>query len=241
MIELAVSAFDLDALRVLLNSVGFAHICHLSKEFDYLSELARLGPLVGQFDGAVVRDVRPDPAVGNSTYSPSNTRELLAHTEWFEFPGLPPRFVALWSVRTATGSGGETTLADAYPFIDGLPAELRSTLLSRRYSWGPSVGLAKVGIDYRTKHQLLERVRGELVIRFPCDDRCLDYDDDMNRFIELGRAYFAEHSTAVRILEDSMLIWDNWRVLHARTAFADTNRHLKRVLIADYPTRDSKE
>src|SRR6266545_5618186 len=112
------TGFDRDAVQAQLASEGHAYIRSLPADFDYLKELARLGPPVPQYNGALVRDVKPDSAISNDVVSAANMAELTPHTEWYEFPGLPPRYVALWCIRPAAGQGGETTLADGYVMLD---------------------------------------------------------------------------------------------------------------------------
>lgn len=108
---------DLGRVRESLARDGYAYVTDVPDGFDYVGQLSRLGAPAAQFDGAVVREVRPEPTVDNSVFSASNTRELMPHTEWFEYPGNPPRYVALWCVRQTAGPGGETTLADARAFV----------------------------------------------------------------------------------------------------------------------------
>jgi hypothetical protein len=52
------------------------------------------------------------------------------------------------------------------------------------------------------------------------------------RFAVLGEAYFIEHNTPVLIPEGCMLIWDNWRMIHARSRYTDPARHLTRYWLA---------
>ena len=37
---------------------------------------------------------------------------------------------------------------------------------------------------------------------------------------------------SIAYAERDMLVWDNWRLLHARNAFSDRSRHLRRIQIA---------
>ncbi|WP_335984012.1 MULTISPECIES: TauD/TfdA family dioxygenase [Streptomycetaceae] len=223
---------DLGRVRASLAREGYAYVRDVPEDFDYVGQLSRLGAPAAQFDGAIVREVRPEPTVDNTVFSASNTRELMPHTEWFEYPGHPPRYVALWCVRQTEGPGGETTLADAYSFVRTLTARDREHLLSSVYPWQPSAVLRKLGIDFHADHPLLERHGGDVIVRFPCDDRCARFDDLMERFLTAGREYFAAHHVAVKIEERAVLVWDNWRMMHARNAFTDEVRHLRRLLVS---------
>jgi alpha-ketoglutarate-dependent taurine dioxygenase len=59
-------------------------------------------------------------------------------------------------------------------------------------------------------------------------------DDDLSRrWVIHGRAFFETNKTAIKIERGGLLVWDNWRMLHARNGFTDPRRHLRRVLLAD--------
>lgn len=225
---------DLPRVRRALARDGYAYVRQVPEGFDHVGQLSRIGAPIPQFDGVVVRDVRPEPTVDNSVYSASNTRELMPHTEWFEYPGNPPRYVALWCVRQTEGPGGETTLADAYAFVDRLGPDERRRLESAVYPWTPSPVLKRLGISFQADHPLLETSGGDLIVRFPCDDRCERFDTLMDGYLTRGRKFFQDHELAVRIEERALLVWDNWRMMHARNAFHDDVRHLRRVLLAEH-------
>jgi len=52
------------------------------------------------------------------------------------------------------------------------------------------------------------------------------------RFAILGEAYFVQHNTPVLIPDGCMLIWDNWRMIHARSRYTDPARNLTRYWLA---------
>ncbi len=58
-------------------------------------------------------------------------------------------------------------------------------------------------------------------------------DDLSQHWISTGRAFFEANKISIKIDRGGPLVWDNWRMLHARNAFTDPRRHLRRVLIAD--------
>jgi hypothetical protein len=71
----------------------------------------------------------------------------------------------------------------------------------------------------------------------PAIDAAIDRAElPLGRFgIHLARqaeAFFREHKVSVLIPEDSILVWDNHRMLHARSAYRDTRRRLIRYWIA---------
>src|SRR6266545_115474 len=195
------TGFDVDSIRGTLASAGYAYMRGLPEDFDYPAELTRLGPLVPQYGGALVRDVKPDPEVSDTVVSSANMAELTPHTEWYEFPGLSPRYVALWCVQPAEGPGGETTLA-------------------------------REGVQEVAYHPIIEIHRSTVLLRFSTLDMLTD-DALSQRWVHHGRAFFEANKIGIKIERDGLLLWDNWRMLHARNGFSDPRRHLRRVLIAD--------
>src|SRR5262245_54403600 len=117
---------DLASVRRALDRDGYCRVDGLPGDFDHVAQLGRLGPLVPQYDGELVRDVRPAAGIGADVVAANGTTELYPHTEWYEFPGVPPRYIALWCVHAHEGAGGETTLADGYRLLGEFSAAERS-------------------------------------------------------------------------------------------------------------------
>jgi alpha-ketoglutarate-dependent taurine dioxygenase len=51
------------------------------------------------------------------------------------------------------------------------------------------------------------------------------------RYVIEGRRHFETTRIAIKVERGGLLIWDNWRMMHALNAFTDPRRHLRRVLI----------
>lgn len=226
-----INGFDVETIRGQLASAGYAYVHGLPEGFDYPRELTRLGRLVSQYGDVLVRDVRPDPSVSNTVVSSSNMAELTPHTEWYEFPGPPPRYVALWCVQPAHGPGGETTLADGYLMLDQYTLGERERLMLDIREWRSRPTLAREGVREVAYHPILELRDSTVVLRFSTLDMLAD-DALSRRWVERGRAFFEANKLPIRIEQGALLVWDNWRMLHARNAFSDPHRHLRRVLIA---------
>ncbi len=221
---------DVEKVREGLEEDGYVYLAAPDGEVDHAAEAARLGPLLPQYSGELVRDIRPLPDFEHVGISPYGRTELAPHTEWYEFPELPPRFVALWAVFSAAGEGGETTLADGYRLLDGFPPDEVELLCRNDYRWKTNPDRTPERVDRSARRPILQRCGGRLVLRFSTYD--LQADDELSSaFVRDGVRFFAENHVAVKIETNAMLVWDNWRMLHSRTAFTDPRRHLRRALV----------
>lgn len=224
---------DIDAIRYSLKSEGCVYLAGIPNEFDYLAELSRFGTPIPHRGDELVKDIKPDPAAAEEAYSTSNMKMLPPHTEWYEASGMPPRYVALWCVREAEGKGGETAIADGYRFLESLSTQDRQSLHERRYEWyGVSNGSG--GPPAATPcHPVLEQHPDGLIMRYSIQLLGRVKDDSLvARYVTGGSSFFAAESIAISITRNSVLLWDNWRMMHARSAFSDPERHLRRILLA---------
>jgi alpha-ketoglutarate-dependent taurine dioxygenase len=98
-----------------------------------------------------------------------------------------------------------------------------------------SRGLKHEGINHASYHPILELHSDTLLMRFATFD--LRPNDDLSsRYVSHGVRFFEANHFAIKIERGAILIWDNWRMLHARNRFSDRKRHLRRVLIGVSPT-----
>ena len=209
-----------------LKSQGYIHITKLPDNFDYLRFVQCFGSLMPQYDGQLVCSIAPDPQFAH-TYHALNNQPLLPHTECYEVEGAPPKYLSLWCVKAAEDGSGQTTLADGYTFISSLTMEERTTLASQVYQF----------------------YNGEHTTHYPIYDLNTDSDTPILRcslrflksirdpFIadicqKLGE-FFERTHVSIFYQKNAIVIWDNWRMLHARPAFEDQSRHLRRVWLSN--------
>ncbi|MDI2132422.1 TauD/TfdA family dioxygenase [Yinghuangia seranimata] len=221
---------DLNEVRRLLDQEGYAYLAELPQGFDHLEFLSGLGEVLPQYDGRRVWDLVPEPGM-DDVYHSRNTQALVPHTEGYELPGLPPRYVALWCVRPAEGVGGETTLADGYALLERFSPDDRAAMRDARYTWRSSEGLARKGIVIENRHPIVTRHRDRWILRFSENNVEPTGDQLLGRVIREGTRFFEREHRAVSIVRNGLLAWDNWRMIHSRNAFVDRGRHLKRVLL----------
>jgi len=225
------TAADMKQIHEFLARTGYVYLTGLPDTFDYLGQLTRMGDPVPQYDGEIVRDIRHDPALPTGAYSALSMQRLTPHTEWYEFPGIPPRYVALWCVRPARGAGGETTLADGYRFLRDFSTADIAILRRRVYEWyGPPS--APGGSPSVVRHPILEDHPDGLIMRYSNQFLQRTEDGIVSRYIDSGERFFADRHFDIAIDHNSVLLWDNWRMIHARNSFSDPRRHLRRLLLA---------
>lgn len=221
------------AIEHLLDKQGYVFLKSPPGDFDYVPYLERLGPLLPQYDGKLVWSIKPELGQ-EDMYSSMNTRELHPHTEHTEFAGLPPKYLALWCLVPATGQGGQTMLGDVFAFLDTLTLSERSELSRREYEFASTPGLRSMEFGHSARHPLLE-LRRDLpdVARFSY--ACMMCHDDAFILGIRERLYefVMRNQIAIDYSTGSLLIWDNYRMVHWRTAFEDRRRHLRRVWIGE--------
>lgn len=227
------SASELRKIEHQLGENGYSYVTGISKdEFDYVAFAASLGSLMPHHNGELIWDICLDLEV-DSIYHSGNLGALLPHTEANEHPGLPPRYLMLWCIRHASGSGGETTLADGYEWIKTLSEETREALRANRYVWRSSDGITQSGYYSSAIHPILEEFDATQILRYDYIDVEKTRDGFLEPILESVRKFFERQKIGVGIKPGCILVWDNWRMLHGRNAFSDPKRHLKRILLSD--------
>jgi alpha-ketoglutarate-dependent taurine dioxygenase len=216
--------------REMLAEHGYVLMTNVPDTFDPVRFCRKLGRFVPNYNGAIVGDVRPEPGM-DDVYHAGNTRPLTPHTEGYDFKIVPPRYIALWCVHPAAGPGGETTLADTRPWLDALNDRDREYFEKTEYQWKTTDGVRRLGLDLETRHPILAEVDGATVTRFSCNNLLREEEDPAAELQREWHRKFDEEHIAIDYQRNDMLVWDNWWLLHARNAFIDRTRHLRRIQI----------
>jgi alpha-ketoglutarate-dependent taurine dioxygenase len=220
------------AFDQLLGNNGYVHVVDVPEQFDHVAFLKNLGDFQPTPTGTVVGDLKPEPDM-DDVYHSQNRKALVPHTEGYEYQGIPPRYLALWCIVPASGSGGETTLLDSRLLLGGLTDEERRRFLETAYLWKSTEGLERRGVEHTVEHPLLEEYAGRTVLRYSHNNLVVpEGDEAVMRLLERCERLYAEQHIAVTYQPRDMVVWENWRMLHSRNAFDDPHRHLKRVQIA---------
>lgn len=225
--------YNADTFLDLLDQNGYVYMNDVPDYFGYEAFLRGFGEFMPQYDGQEVWSVIPQKRF-EGMYHSLNRQALHPHTECYEFPGLSPKYLALWGVTPARDGGGQTTLVDMRDFLAALTAEELWELSTRRYDFMSADGVLEMGLGRNATHPLYELREGrEPVVRFSYNNVKLPGDPFLRDMRERIVSYFQERHVAVGIEAGAILIWNNHRVLHSRTAFTDMRRHLRRVWLAE--------
>lgn len=224
------------SFRSLMERHGYVFMCNVPGVFDPVAFCRRLGNFVPQYTGVLVGDVTPEPGM-DEFYHAGNTRPLYPHSEGYDFEGLPPRYLALWCETPSTGAGGETTLADARAWTETLTEEDRAYLRQRLFAWETTDAMRHLGLDLHPEHPVIEDHPEGAIVRYSFNNLVRGSDERIGPLLADAKEYFERHHVAVQYERRDMLVFDNWRMLHARSAFTDTRRHLRRVQIAHRTAR----
>lgn len=206
--------------------------------------LASFGRIVPQYDGQETWAVRVKPGFERVPYSQS-ANGIGAHTE-APVMDPPPKYLALHCHHQARCGGGHTLLADGLAFSERHGGAQRFSALSVEFAVTPRPG-GEVG--QRVRVPLLERRGDDVIFRFsynqfrygdvnPSEDALIDPGTALNRDAELveltdlAEQFFEDEGVAILVPDDALLIWNNQRMMHARTRFEDTGRHLTRYWLA---------
>lgn len=207
--------------------------------------LGELGELREQYNGARRHEVRARPGFDRLQYSQSRNG-ITPHTEAPAMPA-PPRYLALHCHRQARCGGGQTLLADGYRLVRSLPEDLRREVRARPVRFDLADGATAGGRKARAAPIFTPGVDGAPpIVRYsynvlrdnslnaPVRERLDDLEglDPFNaelcrRGLDLMRA----EGVGALPGDGDLLVFDNWRMLHARDSYEDPARHLTRYWV----------
>ncbi len=207
--------------------------------------LAHFGDLTPQYDGTLRYEVKAKPEFETFQYSQSSNT-IQPHTEAPVF-APPPRYLALYCHYQARCGGGYTDFADGLEFIDSLPTDLKAVAAQTPIDFsGSRLPSGEKSLVVSTP-MLSQGKNNKPIFRFSYN---VFFYDDLHPVIEsaggreadhgnqylktlaqLGFDFFHQNQSKVLIPPNGLLIWDNHRMLHARSQYEDKGRHLTRFWI----------
>jgi hypothetical protein len=205
------------------------------------AQVRSLGELIPQYHGNLTHDVTYRPGNDHRAYSQS-ANTILAHTE---APGWhpSPAYLALFCHRQARCGGGHTDLLDVRRLVAALDDDELALMTDHELHFpGPDGGVhsAMLSTDsigdtvVRFSYNLLTTSDYDPAIEATVDHRRLPLGEAGRRLAHRVSELFAELRTSVLIPDGALLIWDNQRMLHARSKYADRSRHLTRFWTGDW-------
>ena len=209
---------------------------------DAAEELAlSVGDLIPQYDGGLTHEVTYRPGIRHKAYSQS-ANTIQAHTE---APGWhpSPAYLALFCHRQARCGGGHTDLLDVRRLVAALEDDELALMTEHELHFpGPDGGVhsAMLSTDtagdtvVRFSHNLLTTSDDDPALEVGVDSRRLPLGEAGRRLAYRVSELFAELRTSVLIPDGALLIWDNQRMLHARSEYADPARHLTQFWTGDW-------
>lgn len=248
----AVTTFD--AAHEQLSRQGWTVLAPSLLEAGVRAALGRFGRIVPQYNGEDTWEVKMKPGFEKLPYSQSRNA-IGPHTE-VPVGDPPPRYLALHCHRQARCGQGHTRLADGMTFVQSLDGELQryvheapvqfaATLApgaARRQTL--TVPIVNVGSDgdrpifrfsynqflYGDVNPSEDALRGA-----PNDAPARrGRDDPLVRLAMLAASYFESESMPVLIPDHHLMIWDNHRLIHARSTYSDPARHLTRYWLQSH-------
>jgi hypothetical protein len=224
---------------------GYTLLEGIETDEDATEALSGFGQIVPQYDGSLRYQVKAAPGFEDRSYSKS-TNTISVHTE---APGWnpPPTYLALHChVQAACGSG-HTELADTRKFMGSLTEGDRAILSECQIDW-PGYGIGGSGSQgarcpvvevnntgreiFRFSFNLLTTGQYEPSINTYGDPERLPLRSFGRSLAKQAEEFFRECKIAILIPERSILIWDNRRMMHARSSYRDERRHLTRYWVA---------
>jgi alpha-ketoglutarate-dependent taurine dioxygenase len=212
----------------ILRDQGVAHVSDTPASLSLGDIVSHWGRVFPQYDRQEVWDVRPVQSQDDAPTSVGMASVSL-HTEFCEREGWPPKYVALLCRRDSKGDGN-LILADGYHILRSLPA-------------GSVEALRQDIVSFFTEESITQVARGETAKKtvlqtHPSGEQVIQYDGPQVRATGSERLVLiadiiddADHWEPYRIHQEpgSIVIWNNYRFLHGRTAFTDHRRWLQRV------------
>ena len=149
----------------------------------------------------------------------------------------PPQWLVLYCLQEAACEGGFTKLVDGFDLLrHALCLEEQKMLMKCSYTFSNRDGTQKI------HKPILQRDKGaDLLWRYShnalmfgssspkMDVQPKNQDVWLQGIAERIIDFCSDQHQSIRMQTGSLLIWDNHRMLHYRSGFTDSNRHLQRL------------
>lgn len=202
-------------------------------DHSVLTLARQIGTIVVNGDYPEVMKLTPRPGAQKSYYKTAG--EIPLHTDEAWWPFVPSKYIVMGCQQPAA-DGGVSILADAKTtFIEGLSEDEQAMLATTPLKLPApphhteKTGMSKFGAVQGILRPIVELdSRGEpQLVRLNPNQDFYDLNDDQPEAIKVVKKWdAASRRSAEHILlaAGQIIVMDNHRVVHARTAFSDPNR-----------------
>ncbi len=235
---------DRRAIQERIQEYGFA-VCEVSSAEpanELLNRAARIGTLDLDIDkelsGPPIMHIKYDPIKATRRDRPAYfSSEAFPLDTDMSYVVNPPRYLLMLCLMSDSSGGGYTTLSDCRSAWNALSRTDQSELASSQFRFrNPPNTLSgdsgALPMSYATPHWQMWRVRMDSMIFPACASEAVGA---FSRSLE-------EYSISFALSAGQLLIVDNHRITHGRTAFdpstSNTTRHLLRTYSQD-PNRSA--
>lgn len=202
-----------DTLQTKLRVDGYLFFPRLA-EVPLVKFLARFGHLRSQENGRAYCVVK-----AGERLQPHDGGSLMPHTDDFNVEGLPPRLVALYCVHPDQEGYGCTLIGDGYTWLETL-SPMTIKLLERPWRYRKGNG--------HVERPFLTTEESDRVLRVSFGHLAFADNEEMREVMTGLSGWFEKHAISARHICGSLLIWNNWRMIHGRKAYVDLRRELHR-------------
>lgn len=235
---------ELSAVEMLLKVAGFALVEGFDNADQSRDFLEAGWALMPQYDGQLVNEVKPRDKYKNLPLSQA-LGEIGPHTEGVAYQ-VPPQYLALFCVTPAE-IGGETCIYDGLKVFTGLDRSQWDFCCNEHFDFMTEGNYAGESKQHSVKPIVLRNEKDQLQFNFSSNFFTYGDVNPVSHSVELEESESGllggivsqimseceQNEMSIRIPENTLLIWDNYRMLHGRKGFADPNRHLRRFWLMD--------
>lgn len=235
---------DQSAVEILLRVAGFALIEGFNSPAQSREFLESGWSLLPQYDGRLENEVKAKDKYKDLPLSQA-LGGIGPHTEGVAYQ-VPPQYLALYCIKPAE-MGGETCIYDGYRVFTGLNREHWNFCCNEHFDFMTEGNYAKERKVHSAKPMVTKNENNMLQFNFSSNffrygdvnpvTKAMRTQSEENNLLDSVVGQIMEqcerNKMNIRIPENSLLIWDNYRMLHGRNGFSDPERYLKRFWLMD--------
>ncbi|MDJ1170985.1 TauD/TfdA family dioxygenase [Roseofilum sp. BLCC_M154] len=232
---LSLESNGINAIGQNLHQNGWVFLSHVHPDIwqTVAKQIAKCQPMT-QENGQTIYDVKANSSKQNRSDSQSQN-PLRPHTDGSDLL-VPPNYLALYCLKPDQFGGGYTTLADGQELLRHLTETDQQKMLSNPYPFFSKDGKQQILrpiLSLNQNQPLFRFSYNTLVYGTPSPEMTQTTPsvrdswllDICHKIVN----WFDNNHESIRIPQNGLLIFNNHRMLHSRTAYWDAERHLQRL------------